>query len=115
MSHQRVIEACGVGSKRCAIGEPGAVSSTAISVGSLMVTASRTKNSLTVLHLPTLTERETSTLMGGPNCPYDGATGAVRIMGFAGSLFAAIMVHAGCVRTFRVVVDDEGLLDSQFR
>ena len=53
--------------------------------------------------------------MGGPNCPYDGATGAVRIMGFAGSLFAAIMVHAGCVRTFRVVVDDEGLLDSQFR
>lgn len=73
------------------------------------------KNSLTVLHLPTLTERETSTLMGGPNCPYDGATGAVRIMGFAGSLFAAIMVHAGCVRTFRVVVDDEGLLDSQFR
>ena len=36
-------------------------------------------------------------------------------MGFAGSLFVAIMVHAGCVRTFRVVVDDEGLLDSQFR
>ena len=36
-------------------------------------------------------------------------------MSFVGFLFAAIVVHVGCMGTFWVVVENEGLLELQSR
>ena len=36
-------------------------------------------------------------------------------MSFVGFLFAAIVVHMGCMGTFCVVVENEGLLDLEFQ